>query len=324
MFFNSTKITLVNTMMIGVIMVICSNNWISMWMGLEISLMSFIPLMNSENNMSSQSMMVYFMVQSVASALFLLSVVFMLIGVNVFNEMVLMTAMLLKMGSAPFHNWVLVIIEPMEYFIMMILLTIMKIPPLIIMFYSNMETMSVPIMLNFLISSVSCINQPSIKKMLVYSSMFNIGILMSSINKLYMMIDYIMIYSVNLIMLMFILMKMKIKFINQMMFNEFSIWLKINILINMLSLSGFPPLSGFIMKIMIMQNLLENKQMIMLAVMLLTSMIVTMFYMRITFSSVMMSSTFKKWTMNYSKSNTFIMWMNFLMVPFLILMINIK
>nr|YP_010431977.1 NADH dehydrogenase subunit 2 [Abrus daozhenensis]USS62512.1 NADH dehydrogenase subunit 2 [Abrus daozhenensis] len=298
MLINSTKLTLANTMMIGVIMTICSNNWISMWMGLEISMLSFLPFMVNKNKLSSESMVKYFIIQSVASTIFLLSVICMLIGVNMLNEMTLTISMLIKLGSAPFHMWVLMIIEMINYLPLFFLLTVLKIPPLSILYQINTKMLTIPIILSMFVSSISCLNQSSMRKTLGFSSIYNISLMMISINKFNVMMIYLMIYSTMMILLTNICMKMKINFINQMIFNEFSIWMKINMWINMLSMSGFPPLMGFSAKLMIIQTLINSNEFIMVIFLVVTSFLVMMFYMRLTFSSLMNLYSFKKWTLN--------------------------
>nr|ATG83162.1 NADH dehydrogenase subunit 2 [Alobaldia tobae] len=313
---NLTKITLTNTMMIGVIMTICSNNWISMWMGLELSLLSFMPLIQNKLSTSSESMIKYFIIQSIASTMFLFSVISMLIGVSMMNEMIMMMSMLIKIGAAPFHNWVLMIIEKMDYFSMFMLLTMLKIPPLTIMFNINSTMLTIPIIMSMLMSSISCINQSSMKKTIGYSSIFNMGLMLSSINKFNVTIMFLMLYSMTMIMLILTISLMKINWINQMIFNEFSIWMKINLWVNMLSMGGFPPMLGFIMKMLILENLIFNNQLIITVIMLMTSMLVMMFYTRLAFSCMLNSSLFKKWVTNQNKPLMFFMAMNLLMTPF--------
>nr|ATF28604.1 NADH dehydrogenase subunit 2 [Norvellina sp. EMHAU-15062816] len=315
MLFNSTKLILTNTMMIGVIMTICSNNWISMWMGLEMSTLSFIPLVSSMN--TSESMMKYFVMQSVASTMFLFSVIYMLIGVNMLNEIYLAISMTIKLGSAPFHMWVIMIIDKIDYFNMFTLLTILKLPPLSIMFQINSDILLTPILMSLIISSIACLNQSSMRKIIAYSSVYNMGIMMTLTNMINLLTIYMFIYSSIMIMLIYTMKIMKINFINQMIHNEFSKWIKLNVWINMLSMSGFPPLMGFLTKMMVIQSLINSNQMILMVTLMLTSMLSTLFYMRLAFSSMMTLSSLKKWSMNKNKSMLFMMTTNLTLTPML-------
>nr|YP_010757413.1 NADH dehydrogenase subunit 2 [Aconurella sibirica]WEU77756.1 NADH dehydrogenase subunit 2 [Aconurella sibirica] len=320
MFFNSTKLMLSNTMMIGVIMTICSNNWVSMWMGMEISLISFIPLMNSNKiNSSSESMIKYFIIQSISSTMLLFSVICMLIGVSMMNEIILTTAMMIKMGLVPFHNWVLLIIEHLEYSIVLILLTILKLPPISITYQINSKFLLMPIILSLIVSSICCVNQSSIRKTLTYSSIFNMSLMISSINKLSLIISFISVYSINMTFLVMLFSTMKMNFINQILFNEYSTWMKLNIWMNMLSMSGFPPTLGFVTKMMVIQEMVKINELILVTIMIMTSLLVLFFYTRLAFSSMMISYSFKKWEfLMKTNSKYFMMMMSILMSPLIL------
>nr|ATD53012.1 NADH dehydrogenase subunit 2 [Deltocephalinae sp. EMHAU-2015-Zz052318] len=322
MFFNSSKLLLTNTMMIGVIMVICSNNWFSMWMGMEITLLSFIPMLQNNNLLSEESMIKYFIIQSAASTLMLLSIFIMLIGVNMMNEMMLMTSMLIKVGSAPFHNWVLMIIETLNYYEMWTMLTIIKIPPLLVIYQTNITMLTIPIMMGMIMSSIACLNQTSMRKTIGYSSIYNMSMLIITINKFNILIIYMTIYSLMTGFLLNILSKLKIKFFNQMVFNEKPTTMKLNMWINMLSMGGFPPTMGFISKLLVIQLLLSNKNMVMIAIIIVTSMLVMMFYIRLAFTSMISITISMKWTGNMMNSY-YSMIFNLMLPPIIITVTSI-
>nr|ATC73059.1 NADH dehydrogenase subunit 2 [Psammotettix sp. EMHAU-2015-Zz060503] len=319
MLLNSTKLVLMNAMMIGVIMVISSNNWLSMWMGLEICMLSFIPFMHNKIKSSSESMMKYFIVQSIASTLFMFSVICMLIGVSMTNETFMTISMLIKLGSAPFHNWVLMVIENISYMVMFNLLTIMKIPPMLILYQINSNLLMMPIILSMSISSIMCINQSSLRKTFGFSSIYNLSLMLMVMNKMNLMISYLVIYSVTMIPMVFLTFKLKINFLNQMVFNDFSMWIKLNLWINMLSMGGFPPLAGFLGKIMVLQHLISTNQVLLTSMLILTSTLVMMFYTRMAFSSMMSLQNHKKWSYFYKTSLTkVLMGLNFMASPMIL------
>nr|ATD12216.1 NADH dehydrogenase subunit 2 [Dryadomorpha sp. EMHAU-2015-Zz060407] len=322
MLFNSTKLVLTNTMMIGVIMVICSNNWMSMWMGLEMSMLSLIPMMQTNKLMSTESMIKYFIVQSIASTMMLLSILIMLIGVSMIKTsmlMILTSSMLIKIGSAPFHNWILMVIETLNYNEMWIMLTWIKIPPITILYQINTKFMTMPILLGMIYSSVSCLNQTSMRKTLGYSSIFNMALVLSAIENFNMIMIFMLLYTIMLWFMSKILETTKTNFINQMVFNEKQPIMKLNIWMNMLSMGGFPPMMGFFNKLMIMQMMIKNNQFMILLVLILTSMFVMMFYIRLAFTSMIVVSSCMKWVI-YSKNQLFMLLFNFIVFPIMISM----
>ena len=65
---NSTKILLLTTFVGGVLVSVSSNSWWGAWIGLEINLISFIPLMSNVKNMyNKEASLKYFIVQVLAS-----------------------------------------------------------------------------------------------------------------------------------------------------------------------------------------------------------------------------------------------------------------
>nr|YP_010478302.1 NADH dehydrogenase subunit 2 [Nesophrosyne sp. 126 GMB-2012]UVI59746.1 NADH dehydrogenase subunit 2 [Nesophrosyne sp. 126 GMB-2012] len=318
--FNSTKILLANTMMIGVIMVNCSNNWISMWMGLELVLMSFIPMMQNENLLSSEAMIKYFIVQSIASTMFLFSITIMLVGDSMMtglNEIIMTTSMLIKLGSAPFHSWVIMVVEPLGIFPLTTMLTIMKLPPMIVMHHVSTKFLTIPILLGMIISSVACLNQTSIRKTLGYSSIYNMSLMMIILPSFIETVLFLSIYTLMMILLAKSISTMKINYINQMISNNFNNWISMTLWLNMLSMAGFPPLMGFFMKLMVMQKAINENQTLMLFILIVTSMLVLLFYMRMTFTSMMTFNSFKKWMFLTNPLNQFLFVLNILTTPIL-------
>lgn len=288
------------------------------------SLLSFIPFIHNKNTIRSEAIIKYFIVQRVASTIFLFRVIYMLIGVNIINEIIITIAILVKLGSAPFHNWVLIIIETINYLVILVLLTVLKIPPLSILYQINTKILAIPIALRIIVRSISCINQSSVRKTLGYSSIYNIRLLLISINKFNIVMIFISMYSFILFLLVSLVKTIKINFINQIISNEFRTWLKINLWINILSIGGFPPLIGFIAKIIVIQTLIDSDQLTILTLMIFTSLIVMIFYMRMAFTAMINLYSFKKWTINKTKPVYFLMSLNIIVTPLVITLVRIS
>lgn len=321
---NLTKISLFYSIIIGVIITICCNNWISIWIGLEISIISFIPIIqNTNNQISSESIIKYFIVQRIASTAILISVISILIGVSIKNEIILIISIIIKIGVAPFHNWILTVIEYLSYNSILIILTIIKIPPLSVLFQTNTNIIEIPVIIRIIIRSISCLNQRSIKKIIAFSSIYGISLILTSINKFYISFNYLILYSIIILILIKIIQSIKINYINQILLNEKSLWIKLNLWINILSIRGFPLTIGFSIKIIIIQNLIINNLFILSTIMVITSILIIVFYIRLAFLSLFTLITFKKWILNYNKSHQFIFIINIIFIPLSINIIGI-
>lgn len=82
-----------------------------MWMGLEINLLSFVPMVISRRNEAeTESVLKYFLVQAIGSGLILLGSFSIINYPNsmirgVISLYVLLFSMIVKMGIVPFHYW---------------------------------------------------------------------------------------------------------------------------------------------------------------------------------------------------------------------------
>nr|YP_009732575.1 NADH dehydrogenase subunit 2 [Idiocerus salicis]QHS71294.1 NADH dehydrogenase subunit 2 [Idiocerus salicis] len=319
MFMNSTIILFYSNMLLGVMFSLSSNNWMMVWVGLEISLMSFIPLMISNLAVSSECSMKYFIVQSMSSSLFILGVVFMLMGVNMNYEIIIVLSMMMKMGVAPFHTWLLSMIEGLNYMTLFNMFTVMKIVPMMIVINMNLN-LSLVISLTLIVGSVFGLNQNSVRKILAYSSIFNMGFMLYSIKNLSLWLLYFIIYSLNLFMLTLILMLNNVNYLNQLIINKVELKSKLSIWILMLSSGGMPPMMGFMGKLVVIElSILFNDWLISL-LMILTSLLVMFYYNRLCFIVMSISSLMTKWKVSFIFwLNLNIMVVNLMSLPILIL-----
>nr|UFK32192.1 NADH dehydrogenase subunit 2 [Agnesiella kamala] len=314
MMMNSSKMLFYTTMVMGITMSISANNWIMVWCGLEISLISFVPLMITKLLISSESVMKYFIVQSISSAMLMLSMLIMVMKGDYNYNYMLTTSLLIKMGVAPFHNWVLTIIEGLDLIMVVIMLTINKIAPITLLSYI-LTTMMMIICLTILTGSIMGLNQNSIKKLIGYSSIFNMGMLISIIKFNLMWSLYLMVYSVMLIMLYSILKVTKINFINQMVFTE-NLSTKLSLWLTMLSMGGMPPLLGFSIKYMVMMTMIMMKYISLIILMVMASLMIMFFYMRMMFLSIMNNSTINKIKLfNLNEMSTWTVMINMFSLP---------
>nr|UJG45552.1 NADH dehydrogenase subunit 2 [Agabus paludosus] len=314
------KLIFLMTLFMGTMISISSQSWLGTWMGLEINLLSFIPLLNKKNNsFSSESSIKYFLIQALASTMFLLSILMIMIKSNLISEMFIMnkflmmfinSALLLKMGAAPFQFWFPEIIESMNWTNSMILMTWQKIAPMMILSYTIKinNYMFFIIIMSTLIGSIGGLNQVSLRKILAYSSINHIGWMISSLlNNETLWITYFSIYSIILMTLIMMFNKFNIYFIKQLFYlMKKSYLIKFSMMINLLSLGGLPPFLGFLPKWMIIQNL--NNYMFLLLFMIMMTLITLFFYLRIAYSSMMINHNELSFNMmNLNKKNNLMM-----------------
>nr|YP_010305117.1 NADH dehydrogenase subunit 2 [Imosca coreana]ULR87026.1 NADH dehydrogenase subunit 2 [Imosca coreana] len=321
MFFiiNSNKMFFLFILFFSTLISISSNSWFGCWIGLEINLLSFIPLISNSNNLlANEASLKYFLIQSIASINFLFTILIKLImmknlEMNNFIAIMMNSSMLMKMGSTPFHFWFPNIVEGLSWVNNFILMTWQKITPIILLsyfFYNNF--IIIIIIMNTLIGAIGGLNQTSLRKLMAFSSINNLGWMLSS-----MMISenlwlfYMMMYSFMISIMCFFFYILNMYFINQLFINNMNFLIKINLMINFLSLGGLPPFIGFFPKWIIINFLINSKMYLLIFIFMMTSLIMLFFYIRISYSAFMFNYLKLKWFKIFIKNNYFML-INFL------------
>nr|YP_010329798.1 NADH dehydrogenase subunit 2 [Lamoria adaptella]UNP54550.1 NADH dehydrogenase subunit 2 [Lamoria adaptella] len=316
---NSNKMFFLFILFFSTLISISSNSWFGCWIGLEINLLSFIPLIsNSSNLMTSEASLKYFLTQSIASINFLFSILLKLMfmknfEINNFLSIMINSSLLMKMGSAPFHFWFPIISEGMTWFNNFLLMTWQKITPMILLsYYLNKNFIIIIMIINTIIGAIGGLNQTSLRKLMAFSSINNLGWMLASImisENLWMF--YLMMYSflISIMCLLFQLLNMF--FINQLFIFNLNYSIKIFYLINFLSLGGLPPFIGFFPKWILINFLLMNNFFLTTFIFIMMSLIMLFFYIRIIYSSFLFNYINLKW-MKISVKNNHILITNFL------------
>nr|UBI43975.1 NADH dehydrogenase subunit 2 [Eysarcoris rosaceus] len=295
-------------LIISVIITLSANNWISMWMGLELNMMAFIPMiLNDKNKLSSEAAMIYFFVQSFSSLMLMMMLIsymckYLIYGV--INYYILVISILIKLGAAPFHSWFPKIASMMNWSKNFILMTWQKIAPLMMISnlnYNSMMIINMATIMCIIIGSIGGMNQMSLRKLMSYSSINHLGWMLSINKSMNLWMLYLMIYSFMALMICYLFNKYKIYFLNQLNSLNMNSSEKINMLIMMMSMGGLPPFIGFLPKWITIQSLFGTKDVIMIFIMIMFSLITLMYYLRTMTNMFLMSSMTIKWAVtNYN------------------------
>nr|AYW52142.1 NADH dehydrogenase subunit 2 [Lamiinae sp. 2 ACP-2013] len=291
------KLMFFNTMMFGTLIAISSYSWLSMWIGLEINLLSIIPLLKSKFNLfPSEAALKYFITQALASSILLLSIILMfnlkIWGTSTFM-MILNSALLTKLGAAPFHAWFPEVIEGLNWNNSMIMLIWQKIAPMILLFYFNNLTLffTIIIIISSMVSGILGLNQISLRKILAYSSINHISWMLSSmLNTQLIWFFYFIVYSIITLNIALIFKKLNIFYLNQLSISlNWNKMVKYSFYLNFLSLGGLPPFLGFLPKWLVVNNLILNNFYLLSIILIILTLITLFFYLRIMFSMMMIN-----------------------------------
>nr|YP_010563519.1 NADH dehydrogenase subunit 2 [Epicauta emmerichi]UBU96203.1 NADH dehydrogenase subunit 2 [Epicauta emmerichi] len=295
------KILFFNSMILGTIIAVSSLSWMGMWMGLEINLLSIIPLLNSSKNMlSSEASLKYFITQAMASLVLMLSITSMMITkefiaptMNMQLVTLLNMALLTKLGAAPFHFWFPEVMEGLSWFNCSIMLTWQKIAPMALLMNSNLSlnlTMIV-IFTSLMVSAFMSLNQLSMRKIMAFSSINHIAWMMSAmISSFPVWMTYLLIYMFITLNMTYVLNHMKISLISQIpvMMNPNKM-AKLSLMVNFMSLGGLPPFLGFLPKWIVINWMITHNLTFLALILIIATLVMLFVYIRIVTSALLIS-----------------------------------
>nr|QTH79121.1 NADH dehydrogenase subunit 2 [Hemathlophorus sp.] len=296
------KYIFLSILIMSTMITINSCSWINAWMGMEINLMSFIPLMTNKFKKKKSNSMMYFIIQAGASSMMMIMIILMkmqiLLNMNSLMNF-LQLSMLMKLGASPFHWWTPKIIINLNWFNCFIFLTWQKIAPLFLLssFTVNNSMIYISALMSSIMGALMGINQTMIKLIMIYSSINHLGwmLMIMSLN-LNMLLIYFTIYSMINFMISLFMMKFNFNFLNQLFKNNNqNMNYKIILISLFLSLGGMPPMLGFLPKFFTLLIMIKNNMMIETMIFIIMATISLSFYMNPLLSMFILLKFNSKW-----------------------------
>nr|QUO98907.1 NADH dehydrogenase subunit 2 [Ctenocephalides felis felis]QXG83131.1 NADH dehydrogenase subunit 2 [Ctenocephalides felis felis] len=328
---NLTYMLFLFMLIMSTFICISSNSWLGAWIGLEMNLLSFIPMLNDNKNLlSNESSLKYFLVQVFASILllFFISLNFLFknfFSMMYFNEIYLIllnSSLFLKMGAAPFHFWFPSMMEGMNWMNNFILMTWQKINPMICLSYCiNMNYFYLISLFSIMIGALGGLNNSSLQKIITYSSITHIGwMIIALMNNEMNFWFYFFIYFIISLIITMNFNFLKLFYMNQMLSNSMNYITKITLMMMFLSMGGLPPFLGFFPKWIIIESMINMNMIFYSIIMILCTLLMLYIYLRFAFSILIMNNFQMSWKI-YMKLNFSYLFMNFLSLifPFLFL-----
>nr|YP_004717938.1 NADH dehydrogenase subunit 2 [Acestrorhynchus sp. NM-2010]BAK41993.1 NADH dehydrogenase subunit 2 [Acestrorhynchus sp. NM-2010] len=285
---------------LGTTLTFMSSHWLLAWMGLEISTLAILPMMAQNHHPRAvEATIKYFLVQATAASmlLFLTTLNALMTGswlIMPLSTPLIMTLMILtlalKMGLAPLHYWLPEVLQGLDLTTGLILSTWQKLAPFILMMQMTYNTdMWLPTALGLastLAGGWAGLNQTQLRKILAYSSIAHLGwmiIIVQHSPKLAFLALIIYIFSTAAAFLMFNM--MIVTKINALALT----WSKTptltaTTLLVFLSLGGLPPLTGFLPKWAILQELVTQELPLTATILALTALLSLYFYLRLCYT----------------------------------------
>nr|YP_009027382.1 NADH dehydrogenase subunit 2 [Lepus americanus]AHX02775.1 NADH dehydrogenase subunit 2 [Lepus americanus] len=289
------------TLFLGTMITMFSSHWLTMWIGLEMNMLAIIPiLINKATPRSTEAATKYFLTQATASMILMMAITLNILDSgqwtlinpqNHFTPTMIMLALVIKLGMAPFHFWVPEVTQGIPLKSGLILLTWQKLAPLSILYQISSSIDSTMMMLvailSIMVGGWGGLNQTQLRKILAYSSIAHMGWMAAIItfNPNTMILNLIIYILLTIPMFMMFIQHTTTTTLSlSQMWNK-TPFMVTTILITLMSLGGLPPLTGFIPKWIIIQELTKNGNIIIPTVMAMLALLNLYFYLRLIYSS---------------------------------------
>nr|YP_010546137.1 NADH dehydrogenase subunit 2 [Plesionika edwardsii]UYG50027.1 NADH dehydrogenase subunit 2 [Plesionika edwardsii] len=293
---NPARLLFFSSLILGTLVALSSTSWFTAWLGLELNLLSFIPLISSKSNLySSEAALKYFLIQALGSAIILASAP-ALLAFTLSPSVMISSALLLKMGAAPVHFWFPSVMQGIGWVQCLILMTNQKVAPMLMLTYLYNDSIThiifISSILSSLVGSLGGLNQTLMRKIMAYSSINHMAWMLAAIHiSVPLWTNYFLTYTLVSSTVVAIMNSQQIYHFNQTsnLFHR-STMLKISSLFCILSLGGLPPFLGFLPKLSVIQSLAFSNSILWLSVLLLSALITLFYYLRMILLPLTLSS----------------------------------
>nr|AAD13254.1 NADH dehydrogenase subunit 2 [Hybopsis zanema] len=292
--------TLLSSLGLGTTLTFASSHWLLAWMGLEINTLAIIPLMAQHHHPRAvEATTKYFLIQATAAAVILFASTTnawitgqwnMTDMSNPIATTMIFAALSLKIGLAPLHFWMPEVMQGLDLMTGLVLSTWQKLAPfaLIIQTAQAFDPLLLTALglTSTLVGGWGGLNQTQLRKVLAYSSIAHMGWMIIILQHaphltFFALLTYILMTSAAFLTLKFSY-ATKVGTLA-------TTWSKSPLLtattaLVLLSLGGLPPLTGFMPKWLILQELTKQDLPFTATVMALAALISLYFYLRLCYA----------------------------------------
>nr|ABD49466.1 NADH dehydrogenase subunit 2 [Phrynosoma platyrhinos] len=335
----TTTTILVSSLATGTIITASSHHWLMAWIGLEMNTLAIIPMISKQHHpRATEAATKYFLTQAAASAtiLFASTTNAWQTGTwditNMTNptaNTLLTMALAMKLGLAPMHFWLPEVLQGSTIKTALIIVTWQKLAPmaLIFMMFNNLSPTALLMMamISTLLGGWAGLNQTQTRKIMAYSSIAHLG-WMAAITTI---MPNLLMLNLTLYLLMTTSMFYTLILLNSKNIKDMATSPTTSptttalAMLTLLSLGGLPPLTGFLPKWLILEELIMQNLTPTATILVLSALLSLFFYLRLSYSSTITlapntTTTKHKWRFKPTTNSTLLTMtlpMSLLMLP---------
>nr|ADI71729.1 NADH dehydrogenase subunit 2 [Eutropis multifasciata] len=307
---------ILSSVAIGTIITMSSFHWLLAWIGLELNTLAIIPIIAKQHHpRATEATTKYFLTQAAASAMILFASTTnaWMTGTWDISQLtnqpacvMLTLALTMKLGLAPLHFWLPEVLQGTSLKAALIIATWQKLAPTALLFMTH-DSINPTILLTMGIMSTLTggwggLNQTQTRKIMAFSSIAHLGWMASILT----LNPNIMLLNLTLYIIMTTPMFMMLMFTSSKTIKDLTTAWSISpqmtalMLMLLMSLGGLPPMTGFMPKWLILQEMTTHTLTTTTVVLALSALLSLFFYLRLSYISAlttfpMTTKTTHKW-----------------------------
>nr|UNI92267.1 NADH dehydrogenase subunit 2 [Scleropages formosus]UNI92293.1 NADH dehydrogenase subunit 2 [Scleropages formosus] len=295
--------TLILSLGLGTTLTFASSHWLLAWMGLEINTMAIIPLMAQQHHpRATEATTKYFLTQATAAAMILFASTMNAWTMGDWNinqishplaTTTVTLALALKIGLAPMHFWLPEVLQGLNLTTGLVLSTWQKLAPFALILQISQNTNPALLttlgVMSALVGGWGGLNQTQLRKLLAYSSIAHLGWMIIILQ----FMPALTLLNLTIYITMTSTMFLSLKIMASTKINSLALaWPKTPtlttlIMLSLLSLGGLPPLTGFMPKWLILQELAKQDLPITATIMAMSALLSLFFYLRLCYTTTL-------------------------------------
>nr|AAG00715.1 NADH dehydrogenase subunit 2 [Cophotis ceylanica] len=300
------KMVIFTSIVTSTILVASSNNWLLAWLSLELNTLAILPMISkTKHPRAIEATTKYFLTQATASCLLLLSSTINAWQTGTWsitqmsNELpstTMLIALTMKLGTVPTHFWLPEVMQGTTLKTALLISTWQKIAPMTLVFSaSNHIPSNFTLTLALLSTSLggwAGMNQTQLRKMMAYSSIANMGwTLLTLTTEPKTSLINILVYMIITTPVFLLMTLTSTKTLQDMTTSwTTSPAAATTLIILLLSMAGLPPLTGFLPKLLILEELVTQNLTPAAVTTTIASLLSLVFYLRIMYLTTLLNS----------------------------------
>nr|ADI71794.1 NADH dehydrogenase subunit 2 [Pinoyscincus jagori jagori] len=297
---------IISSLALGTVITMSSTHWLLAWIGLEMNTLAIIPIIAKHHHpRATEATTKYFLIQAAASATVLFSSTINAWTTGTWDItqltdptacIMLTMALSMKLGLAPLHFWLPEVLQGSSLKTALIIATWQKLAPMALLYLVHHSLNTTILLTMGLFSTITGgwggLNQTQTRKIMAYSSIAHLGWMASILT----LSPSLMLLNLGLYLMMTLSTFTLLMFSSSKTIKDLTTSWTISptttalMLLLLMSMAGLPPLTGFMPKWLILQDLTTHNLPLTATLMALSALLSLFFYLRLTYVTTLTMS----------------------------------